>query len=458
MILIALFVLLSATSVNCRDVTVTTELGNITGHTNSFKFIGVDHIITQFLGIPYAEPPKRFERPESKKHFSEPFVANTSPPWCYQNPAGIRILYDVDPSTLDQSEDCLYLNIYIPGEGQIDTTNPRAVLIWIYGGAFQQGSQDWYNAKALVALNNIILVTFNYRLSALGFLSLPKKRKGLPGNYGLWDQQMAIEFVHRYISSFGGDPLRVTIAGESAGASSVVYQALYKDNDGLFHRAIAQSGSINNGFAYENDPTGKFWSFAKTLHCNASTPKRTIDCINNKPVDDLMAAIEFDTVFKPVVDGEFVTVHPVELFLNKTEESWAALQRFGKIDFIFGVNSDDGGLLLGFIAGVFDLLGDDPAETDIRNTFETAVLPFAMSFAQYEQTELLNSLIVNQYLNWSAPRSVKELMQKSTDVFSDTLFNFPSQQSAMTHHNTQQSGNLYTYVFNHKLPISPSDR
>lgn len=270
-----LFVVVFATSVVCHDVMVSTELGDIIGHTSSFNFIE-DHNITQFLGIPYAEPPRRFERPEIKENFSEPFVANTSSPWCYQNPAWIRNNFGVDASTLDQSEDCLYLNIYIPGTGQIDTENPLAVLVWIYGGGFNQGTQDWYNAKALVALKNIILVTFNYRLSALGFLSIPEKN-GLSGNYGLWDQQMAIEIVHRHIRTFGGDPLKVTIAGESAGASSVVYQALYEDNKGLFQRAIPQSDSINNGFAYENDPTGKFWNFANLTNCDLGTVNLSIE-------------------------------------------------------------------------------------------------------------------------------------------------------------------------------------
>ena len=177
-----------------------------------------------------------------------------------------------------------------------------------------------------------------------------------------------------------------------------------------------------------------------------------------KPIDDLMTLIDDGTIFKPVVDGEFITVHPTDLFLNKTEESWSALQRFGKIDFIFGVNSAEGGMLLGFIAGVFDALGENPGETEIRNTFENVVVPFAMSFAQFEQTKLLNNAIVNEYFNWSDPRSLKELMQKSTDLFSDTSFYAPILQSAMAHYNRQQSGRLYSYVFDRKLPISPSDR
>ena len=303
------------------------------------------------------------------------------------------------------------------------------------------------------------MVTINYRLSVFGFLSLPVKN-GLAGNYGLWDQKMALEFVHQHISNFGGDPLRVTIAGESAGGSSVVYQALHEDNEGLFQRAIAQSGSVNNGFAYENDPASQFWSFAETemLQCNVSTPKSAIDCLKNKPVGELITAVALGTCFKPVVDNDFVTVHPVELFQNKTKESWRALKRFGKIDLIIGLNSADGALLQGFIAHVLDALGDNPTETVILNTFESVVLPLAMSFGQLEQSELINNATVHQYLNWSAPASVPELMQKSTDLFTDTSFNAPGLLSAMSHHDTQQNGSLFLYIFDRKLPIAPNDR
>ena len=177
------------------------------------------------LGIPYAKAPVgelRFEKPERKQPFTTPFIAQTPPPFCKQNRTYFNF-FGISISPELQSEDCLKLNVFTPQNDRENETK-RAVLVCIHGGFFEVETQNWYLAKMLAATQDIIYVTLNYRLSVLGFLSTGDS--SLPGNNGLWDQRLALEWVYENIESFGGDRTKITIAGESAGSAAVVHQAL----------------------------------------------------------------------------------------------------------------------------------------------------------------------------------------------------------------------------------------
>ena len=143
------------------------------------------------------------------------------------------------------SEDCLYLNIWTAAKS---SNEKRPVIVYIPGGAFTGGSGNCpiYNGESL-AKKGLVVVTINYRVGVLGFLALPELTKesehNSSGNYGLLDQVAALEWVKRNITAFGGDPTRVTIMGQSAGAASVHYLLASPLAKGLFIRAIAQSGS-----------------------------------------------------------------------------------------------------------------------------------------------------------------------------------------------------------------------
>lgn len=147
------------------------------------------------------------------------------------------------------SEDCLYLNIWAPSPtGRRVTTGPLPVLVWIHGGGWTNGatSMPLYAGDAL-ARRGIVVVTIAYRLGALGFLAHPelsREGEGSSGNYGLHDQVAALRWVGRNIRGFGGDPKRVTIAGQSSGAMAVSLLIASPASRGLFHRAIAQSGGV----------------------------------------------------------------------------------------------------------------------------------------------------------------------------------------------------------------------
>jgi para-nitrobenzyl esterase len=156
------------------------------------------------------------------------------------------------PEAEPQDEDCLYLNVWTSG---LDNAR-RPVMVWIHGGGFTTGSGSSlaYNGRTLATRGNVVIVTINYRLGALGFLNLKEVTGGkIPatGNEGLLDQAFALKWVHDNISAFGGDPENVTIFGESAGGMSVGTLLAMPAARGLFHRAICQSGAAHTATPME---------------------------------------------------------------------------------------------------------------------------------------------------------------------------------------------------------------
>ncbi len=211
-----------------------------------------DGNITAFKGIPYAAPPVgdlRWREPQppadwrgvrDTAHFSVAcFQAKTGAfgPWSAEFIAK-------DAMQGGSSEDCLYLNVWTAAA---KAGEKRPVIVWIYGGGFTSGSGDVpvYDGAGLAA-KGVVMVTFNYRVGALGFLAHPELSKesghGASGNYALLDMIAALRWVQRNISAFGGDPRNVTIAGQSAGAFAVCYLMASPLAKGLFERAIAESG------------------------------------------------------------------------------------------------------------------------------------------------------------------------------------------------------------------------
>jgi para-nitrobenzyl esterase len=193
-----------------------------------------------YKGIPFAAPPVgnlRWRAPQPVTRWDGVLKAEKFSPTCMQNANG--------PAAQPTSEDCLYLNVWTTAKSAGER---RPVMVWIYGGGFTggSGSEPRYDGDAL-SQKGVVVVTFNYRLGAFGFLAHPELTKEsdrrASGNYGLMDQVAALEWVQRNVSAFGGDPRKVTIFGESAGAISVADLLVSPQSKGLFIRAIGESGA-----------------------------------------------------------------------------------------------------------------------------------------------------------------------------------------------------------------------
>lgn len=195
-----------------------------------------------FKGLPYASPPvgaARWQPPREVSAWSGVRDAKHFGPACMQPKSRPGSIYASDLP--DMSEDCLYLNIWA-----MKGVRNAPVMVWIHGGALTTGSssEPMYDGTK-IASRGVVVVSINYRLGVLGYLAHPQlsaeSSEGVSGNYGLLDQIAALRWVKRNIAAFGGDPSNVTIAGESAGALSVMYLMASPDARGLFAKAIAQS-------------------------------------------------------------------------------------------------------------------------------------------------------------------------------------------------------------------------
>ncbi|HSY92717.1 MAG TPA: carboxylesterase family protein [Candidatus Binatus sp.] len=221
--------------------TVVTDTGTFTGVPSPSDPAAVD----VFFGIRYAAAPEgaaRWTPPQPPTPPPGTVLADFPGPACPQ--AG-------STAPLPQSEDCLFLNVYVPATAEPHSKLP--VFLWIHGGALVTGTGAQYDPSVMVAENNIIVVTINYRLGALGWLVEPGLSAQTPsffqnvgdaGNYGLMDQQFAMQWVRRNIAGFGGDARKVTVGGESAGGLSVSSNLVSTTTaKGLFHGAIIESGA-----------------------------------------------------------------------------------------------------------------------------------------------------------------------------------------------------------------------
>jgi para-nitrobenzyl esterase len=209
--------------------------------------------VSAYLGIPYAAPPVgklRWQPPQPPKKWKGVRSVTSYGATCVQtNTLGVF-------AKTSLSEDCLFLNVFVPdgrGRDAWDYFRNRRhlpVMVWIHGGGLFDGSANEYDPQWLATDGNVIVVSINYRLNVFGFLAHPALDSGGQAfaNYGYMDQQFALKWVQKNIKAFGGDPKNVTIFGESAGGNSVFAAIASPTAKGLFHRAIAQSGSyVMNG-------------------------------------------------------------------------------------------------------------------------------------------------------------------------------------------------------------------
>ena len=233
------------------DLTIRVDGGLISG-----TLVGSDGQVRAYKGIPYAAPPVgdlRWKPPQPAKSWDDVREAHQFSPVCPQpGPQGTA-------QAEEQSEDCLYLNIWT---GAASPEERRPVMLWIHGGTLisGSGSRPTYDGTALAG-KGAVLASINYRLGPLGYLAHPdlsaESEHGSSGNYGLLDQIAALQWVQRNIASFGGDPDRITIFGESAGSWSVCYLVATPLAKGLFHQAIGESGGAFSPMAHlKEDPLG----------------------------------------------------------------------------------------------------------------------------------------------------------------------------------------------------------
>uniref|UniRef100_L7M7Q1 Carboxylic ester hydrolase n=1 Tax=Rhipicephalus pulchellus TaxID=72859 RepID=L7M7Q1_RHIPC len=276
------------------DPVVVTENGNVRGKTVTVFNRTIE--VAAYLGIPYAAPPVgelRFKDPEPPVPW-RPYTleATKKGSACIQFTPAKPIPSWAEHES-EQSEDCLYLNVWTPREKENATEQLKHVMVWIHGGGFDSGSasMDLYDGAVLAAAGDAVVVSMNYRLGVFGFLSLPNDQTPVQGNQGLLDQVLALRWVHDNIVNFGGDPAQVTLFGESAGGWSIGYHAISPIARSLFTRAIVQSAGVlvpqlADTFSVAE---AKALQLADSVGCvsDANTTS-TVGCLQNKSAHHLI--------------------------------------------------------------------------------------------------------------------------------------------------------------------------
>ncbi|XP_056307595.1 uncharacterized protein ces2b isoform X2 [Danio aesculapii] len=418
---------------------VETKLGSLRGAFLTVK--GKDTIVNSYLGVPFAKPPVgrlRLARPQPAEKWQGVRDATKQPRMCLQERqmtvTELKFL-SMDVEVPEVSEDCLYLNIYTPVKpGQEDKKLP--VMVWIHGGGLSLGSASVYDGSVLAAYQDVVVVLIQYRLGLLGFLSTGDEHA--PGNYGLLDQVAALQWVQENIHSFGGDPGSVTIFGESAGGISVSTLILSPLASGLFHRAIAESGTVFWDGLVMADPFQRAQAAAKQCDCDSSSSARIVDCIMHWSEEEaLECSMKFQMMhFSIAVDS---------YFLPKPIEEIVEQQQFSKVPLINGINNDEFGFLL---AEYF--LGPEWINGLKREQIAEAL---TLTYPDPKDRWIID-LVAKEYLgDTQDPIEIRDVYR---EMMGDVLFNIPALQLAKYHSGT--GAPVYLYELQHPPSIIQKKR
>merc|ERR1719201_367531 len=306
------------------NVIVNTTLGPVEGAPSTEKSCAA------FYGLPYAAPPikdLRFRPPQTKSPWTKPrpaFAKKYIGKSCLQNfgdsfldlPLWLEeILEKTHVGMEPMDEDCLYLNVFSPlssGDSSVAPPQLRPVMVWFHGGSYMggsgyyQGGMTFYDGHALCKEGDgTVIVTVNYRLNAFGFWAHGDllSESGTAGNMGIQDQRAALEWVQKNARSFGGDPSRVTIFGESAGGSSVVPHLTTHRSAPLFSAAIVQSGGMWMEQWAHCEAQGE--ALVRAVDCDSAAAGKTADCMRQVNAEKILhAVLKLKwTMVNPCADG-----------------------------------------------------------------------------------------------------------------------------------------------------------
>uniref|UniRef100_A0A8C5W8H1 Carboxylic ester hydrolase n=1 Tax=Leptobrachium leishanense TaxID=445787 RepID=A0A8C5W8H1_9ANUR len=409
---------------------LTTKYGQLQGKTNTVK--GTDRAVHVFLGIPFAKPPigeLRFAPPQPLDPWTSIRDASEHPPMCIQSR---KLLNELKESFMGEfppphlSEDCLTLNIYTPADRKPSDRLP--VMVFIHGGALILGGATMLDGSALSAYENVVVVSLQYRLGILGFLSTGTKEA--TGNYGLLDQVAALQWVQENIKHFGGDSQSVTIFGESAGGASVISQVLSPLSKGLFHRAIAESGTILMTGMLARSPEDLTTMLKAVSVMSLCRVKNLVECLKKKTEKELLAiaSIMGYIPMPAYVDGVFLPKTPEEIFANGEAN---------RVPLLTGVNNMEFGWLLPMSFHLGVLLGGmrRAAARLFLSALPDSVIPPAAI-----------DLILDEYLGNATDH--QEVRDRFLEMCADATIVIPALKTAIYY---KANGNpVYFYQYQHR--------
>ncbi|XP_005099649.1 neuroligin-4, Y-linked [Aplysia californica] len=433
-------------------VFVNTPYGEIEGVSYRSQYEALpQRLINVFRGVPYAKTLKQFgEEWKEKYRFhnvdEEPswygtYDATRHKPACPQMPWLVK---ETVWGFNDIAEDCLYLDIYSPNNTNESPTNSPLlypVLVFFPGGGFIMGaSKQW--PGVFLSQRNIVVVVVNYRLNALGFFSTGDRYS--PGNYGLFDQRRALQFVKRAIQSFRGNPKKITIMGHSSGAASVGIHLLSPRSVGLFHQAIMLSGSELSEWAVLSREDSQEYArrLCREVGCPTGDSQQMIDCLRySRSFEQIVNASamvpmrpgKIGNPWAPVVDGDIVGV--ANAFLPDPPHDLRRQARQMRVPLLAGMVQDEGAYFIPNLPNLIDGI-DKPQFQSILN-----------EFIRYRDVADQNSVfdaMEFQYTHWPQPTNKSCVRKKLIEMMTDYMFGAAITESLRWH---VQFSRVYFYVF-----------
>ncbi|XP_062395039.1 fatty acyl-CoA hydrolase precursor, medium chain-like [Sardina pilchardus] len=429
-------VLYTSSSTTHDGPLIHTKLGALRGE--YLRVRGKTTVVHSYLGVPFAKPPVgplRLAPPQPVQGWEGVRDATKQPLMCLQD-RQISVMFaeafGVVVEIPEVSEDCLYLNIYTPAKPAEDARLP--VMVWIHGGALIMGSASFYDGSALAAYHNVVVVLIQYRLGLLGFFSTGDDNA--PGNMGLLDQVAALQWVQENIQSFGGDPSSVTIFGESAGGVSVSLQILSPLSTGLFHRAIAESGTAAMDLLTGIPPMDTAKTVAKMSNCTGTKPQEIVDCVMQMSTEDILnITMNGGWIYGPAMDGHFLPKKIGDIFQS---------QEFSKVPLINGINNDECGWAV--------VRNVAPPSWKEGMDLETVRKLIAAFFPNTEDWAI--DLVLDEYMG-SGEDSIKN-RNGFTELLADLVFNIPAVKLSKAHRDS--GAPVYMYELQHPPSILSDKR
>lgn len=358
-------------------------------------------------------------------------------------------------------EDCLFLDVYVPHTGgnssvlsnatqawdmwlqlqqnetataSPDSDSGMAVMVWIHGGAYHSGDSAENEAWKMATEQGVVVVVIQYRLGALGFLSSGSSH--LPGNYGLWDQRLALKWVKANIQGFGGEVAMVTVAGESAGSTSVSQHTLSAQSAGLFRRAVMLSGTAEASWCFNHQPRNTFDRFSKDAGCgdNTTSVASRLHCLMTLPADVIYNASVVTeagnfVTFVPTVDGDFFPDSVARLL---QDADYLSSVGFYDYDFLVGTLNNEGVVgytLLEFMVPSLTATGQFPYVVVDKVLMEALMMQEVGPRHSQDLVDIVN----NEYFYPRDPERVSVHVRKVFDVYTDVSFVVPAVKMVRHH-------------------------
>jgi para-nitrobenzyl esterase len=392
-----------------------------------------DRATRSFIGIPYAAPPTdslRWKAPQPPQQWEGVLDATGPGVACFQAPNDADVNLEVP-----QTEDCLQLNVFAPEHSR----EPLPVFVWLHGGDNLRGSANefqpstgrrLYDGASLrqFAQEDVVVVTLNYRLGALGFLAHPAltDEAGSSGNYGLMDQQAALRWVQRNIRAFGGDPKRVTLAGQGAGAADACDQLIASGASGLVHAVVFESGTCGtNALPSLQSAHARGVATATELGCTDADAADALTCLRALPPAELVASKTY--AVKAPSSDIFAIVDGVWLH----EQPRASLEtgRFEDVPIIAGTNADEGSYFVkrgaalqqeaDYRAWLAEVFGAESVSA-IENQYpaiEAKDLPYGLGYTYPDVLNLIAARVVSDAFFVCPAQRFADAMSRFTDVY-----------------------------------------